>query len=357
MFKKKIKISNTVFIGDGQPCFIIGEIGSNHNRSKTTVKLLIDACADAKFDAVKFQIYDPELAFSKNLRAKDVNLSKLYGANTPWWKVARDKILMPRSWFKEMYKYAKKKKLIVFSTIHLLEDYYFLKQIGVPLIKIASIDLEYNFLINQLSKLKIPTILSTGMANVNEISNTIKIFRKNKNPNLAVLHCVSQYPPPDQDANLKNIQMIKDKFKCIAGYSDHSADNLSASLSVFQGAKIVEKHITLDKKYPGPDHPFAIEPKEMIDLVNNIRRAEKMLGQYDRVISKGDLKAKKMIRRSIVLKKDIKAGEKITLNNIKFARPPTGISPNRFDDYKNKKIKKNLKAETILKVEHFLNAK
>jgi len=354
MFKKKIKISNTTFIGDDYPCFVIGEIGSNHNRSKSTVKLLIDACANAKFDAVKFQIYDPELAFSKNLLTKDVNLSGLYGANTPWWTVARDKILMPRSWFKEMYAYAKKKKLIVFSTIHLLEDYYFLKDMGgVPLIKIASIDLEYKYLINQLSKLKIPTLLSTGMATINEILGTVKIFKKNKNPNLAILHCVSQYPPPDEDMNLNNIKMLKDKFECIVGYSDHSADNLSAILSISKGAKIVEKHITLKKNYPGPDHPFAIEPKEMIDLVKNIRRSEKMLGSYHRVISGGDLNAKKIIRRSIVLKDDIKKGEQITLKNVKFARPPSGISPNEFDKYKKKRIKKNLKSETVLQPRDF----
>lgn len=355
MFHKKIKISSKKFIGKDEPCFIIGEIGSNHNRKKSTVKKLIDACAAAKFDAVKFQMYDPELAFSKNLLTKDVNLSHLYGANTPWWKVARDKILMPKSWFREMYSYAKKKKLIVFSTVHHIEDYLFLKNFGVPIIKIASIDLNYNFLINQLSKLKIPTLLSTGMATINEISNTVNIFKKNKNPKLAILHCVSQYPPPDKDINLNNIKMFVDKFKCIVGYSDHSADNLSASLSILHGAKIIEKHITLDKKYPGPDHPFAIEPHEMIDLVKNIRRAEMMLGKYYRAISSRDIQAKKIIRRSIVLKHDIKKGEKITLEKVKFSRPPTGISPNEFEKYKKKQVKKNLKSETILKKSDFFH--
>ena len=188
MFNKKIKINKDITIGYNQKCFIIGEIGSNHNRNKITVKRLIDACSDAKFNAVKFQLYDPELAFSKNLLTKDVKLSHLYGANTPWWEVARDKILMPKSWFNEMYKYARKKGLIVFSTVHNINDYLFLKKIGVPLIKIASIDLEYNFLIEQIAKLKIPTLLSTGMASIQEIENTVKIFRKNKHKNLIILH-------------------------------------------------------------------------------------------------------------------------------------------------------------------------
>lgn len=111
MFKKKIKISNKRSIGENQPCFIIGEIGSNHNRNKLTVKKLIDACAKAKFDAVKFQLYDPELAFSKKLKVKDVGLSNLYNPEKRWWLVARDKILMPKNWFKEMYSYARKKKI------------------------------------------------------------------------------------------------------------------------------------------------------------------------------------------------------------------------------------------------------
>ena len=145
MFKKKIKISNKRSIGDNQPCFIIGEIGSNHNRDKSNVKKLIEACAKAKFDAVKFQLYDPELAFSKKLKVKDVGLSNLYNPEKPWWLVARDKILMPKNWFKEMYSYARKKGLIVFSTVHNIEDYNFLKKIGVPIIKIAKVGSQYTF--------------------------------------------------------------------------------------------------------------------------------------------------------------------------------------------------------------------
>lgn len=354
MFKKIIKISKKKSIGENQPCFIIGEIGSNHNRNKGTVKKLIDACAKAKFDAVKFQLYDPELAFSKKLKVKDVGLSKMYQKDAPWWKIARDRILMPKSWFKEMYSYAKRKNLIVFSTVHNLEDYNFLKNIGVPIIKIASIDLEYNLLVNQISKLKKPTLLSTGMANINEIKKTVKIFKKNKNSNLVILHCVSQYPPSDKDLNLNNINMLGNKFKSVFGYSDHSADNFANFVAVAKGAKVIEKHITLNKKYPGPDHPFAIEPNEMIDLVKGIRRVEKMLGSYDRRLSKGDLKAKKIIRRSIVLKKDINKGDKINKDNVKFARPPGGISQNLFDKYRKRKIKQNLKAETILQKKHFI---
>ena len=351
MFNKIFKVGKRS-IGENQPCFIIGEIGSNHNRDKKTVKLLIDACADAKFDAVKFQIYDPEEAFSKNVTTKDVHLQHLYGLK-PWWKIARDKILMPREWFKEMYVYAKKKKLIVFSTVHRIQDYYFLKNIGVPLIKIASIDLQYNFLLEKISRLNKPVIISTGMATFAEIKKTLEIFKKNNLKKFGLLHCVSQYPPPDNEININNMKMFNKKFNCVVGYSDHSNDNLSSIVAVANGAKIIEKHITLDKKYPGPDHHFAIEPDEMKDLALSIRRVEKILGSYSRILSKNDKDAKKMIRRSIVLKSDIKKGMKLSLDLVKFARPGTGISTNLFNKVKNKRVKYNLKAETVLKKAHF----
>ena len=223
------------------------------------------------------------MAFSKNLRVKDVGLSNFYNPKTAWWKIARDKILMPKKAGSKKCIHLLKKKLIVFSTVHNIEDYNFLKKIGVPIIKIASIDLEYNILINQLSKLNKPTLLSTGMATFEEIKNTVKYFKKNKNSKLVILHCVSQYPPADKDLNINNIKMIGKKFKCIYGYSDHSSDNLANYAAVAQGAKVIEKHITLNKNYPGPDHPFAIEPSEMVELVKNIRRIEKMLGSSKRI--------------------------------------------------------------------------
>ena len=146
--KKVIEIEGKK-IGAGQPCFFIGEIGSNHCLDKQVVKKLIDASAEAQFDAVKFQIYDPKEAFSAREMTSDVKLDHLYGLK-PWWEVARDKILMPREWFGEMFEYARKKKLIPFSTIHRPEDVKFLSPFGLPIIKIASIDLHYHHLLSQL---------------------------------------------------------------------------------------------------------------------------------------------------------------------------------------------------------------
>tara|TARA_B100000989_G_C19512176_1_gene459693 strand:- start:597 stop:1643 length:1047 start_codon:yes stop_codon:yes gene_type:complete len=341
-----MKIANK-FINESSPCFVIGEIGSNHNLNFKNVKKLIDAANKAKFDAVKFQIYDAEEAFSKNETTKDVGLEKLYGIR-PWWEIAKNKILMPKKWFKPAYSYAKKKGLIPFCTIHRNEDVNFLKKIGIPVIKIASIDFTYFQLLEKLIKLKKPMIISTGMASSLEILQTVKFLRKKKFFNFCLLHCKSNYPPKTNEINLNNIIMFKKKFKCLAGYSDHSPSVIDSIVAVSNGAKIIEKHITLNRKMKGPDHKFAIEPREMIDLVDGIRRTEKILGTFERKIYPSDLSSRKMIRRSIVSKKKILKNETINLDNIKFARPGTGLSTSKFKLINGKKAKENIPAETLL---------
>lgn len=343
---KKIRIENKV-IGGNQSCFIIGEIGSNHNRDKRTVKRLIDAASKAKFDAVKFQVYDPEEAFSKFVTTADVGLKHLYG-NGPWWKIARDKILMPRSWFKEMFGYARKKNLIPFSAVHNIKDAKFLLDLGINVFKIASIDCNHLPLIKQIAKFNKPMIISTGMARIDEIDETMKTLDRLGNKKIALLHCVSCYPPRNEIINLKNIQMLKERYDCIVGFSDHSISNSFSVAAVALGARIIEKHITLDRKTKGPDHPFALEPNDMESLVESIRAVEKALGNKERVLSKDELMARKMIRRSVVAKTDIKKGEAVTLKKVKFARPGTGLSPNNFKQIEGKKALMPIPAETII---------
>lgn len=343
---KKIRIENR-FIGENQRCFIIGEIGSNHNRDKRTVKRLIDAAAKAKFDAVKFQIYDPEEAFSKNVTTGDVKLEHIYGKSA-WWKIARDKILMPRSWFKEMFDYARKRDLIPFSAVHNVKDAKFLLDLGTSVFKIASIDCNHLPLLKQIAKFNKPMIISTGMARIDEIDATMKTLVKMGNKKIVLLHCVSCYPPRNEIVNLRNIQMLKERYDCIVGFSDHSISNVFSATAVGLGARIIEKHITLNRRTKGPDHPFALEPKDMVNLVESIRAVEKALGRKERILSKDELEARKMIRRSIVAKADIKKGESVTIENVKFARPGTGISPNDFKKIEGKKTLKLIPAETII---------
>ena len=153
--------------------------------------------------------------------------------------------------------------------------------------------------------------------------------------------------------NLNNILQFKKNYKFPIGLSDHASNNYASFAAVAMGAKIIEKHITLDKKYPGPDHPFAIEPDEMKEFVKGIRFIEKSLGNYKRKLSMREEKNKKTIRRSLVAKKNLKKGTYINENDIKYARPGTGIPTTEADVYYKKKLKKNIDAETVLKIKHF----
>ena len=191
-------------------------------------------------------------------------------------------------------------------------------------------------------------IVSTGMASEKEIQETYVKLKKWNQKDLSFLHCVSVYPPKPESVNLNNIISFKKKYNLPIGFSDHSSGTCTSVSSVVLGSNIVEKHITLDKNYPGPDHPFAIEPDQMKKMVSEIREIEKSLGSFKRILSKQEEKNKKMIRRSIVASKLIQKGTKISLNNTKFARPGTGIPSNDFDKLDGKLAKKNIPAETII---------
>ncbi len=334
-------------VGKDQRCFIIGEIGSNHNLDKVVVKELIDSASEAGFDAVKFQLYDAEEAFSKKEMTTDVNLESLYGTH-PWWEIARDKILMPRDWFGEMFEYAKTKNLVPFSAIHRPQDAEFLIQIGSPVFKIASIDLHYHFLLKQLMNHKLPFLISTGMGYLSEIDETFRMLEQEGCRDIILLHCVSCYPPLPEDTNLRNIQTLQNAFQVPVGFSDHSTGIVSSVGAVALGAKVIEKHITMDRKMKGPDHAFALEPDEMIQLVEAIREVETSLGSTQRMLSKDELEARKMIRRSIVAKVSIKKGERISLEKVKFARPGSGITTNEFKYVKGRSVNQDIEAEEII---------
>lgn len=341
-------------IGIKQPVFLIAEVGSNHNRDKNTVKKLIDCAAKAGFDAVKFQIYDAKEAFSANETTKDVKLDHLYGLK-PWWEVVRDIILMPREWFQEMFKYVRAAGMIPLSAIHRAEDCRFLLDLGLPAIKIASIDLTYYQLLKKLVQFKLPMIVSTGMGQAHEISKTMGNLKNWGQRDVVLLHCVSCYPPKPEEVNLNNILNFKSLYNIPIGLSDHSDGVATSIASVALGVNVIEKHVTLDKSYPGPDHSFALEPNEMIRLVKEVREVEKSLGYLQRKLSKREIENRKMIRRSLIAKVAIKKGETINVEKIKFARPGTGIPTYEFNKAKGCRAKCDIEPETIIKWNMLIN--
>ena len=342
---KNVEIERKL-VGDNQPVFTIAEIGSNHCLDKRVVRELIDHSAAAGFDAVKFQIYNAEEVFSKSEMTTDVGLDHLYGVK-PWWEIARDQILMPRDWFGEMFNYVRSQGMIPLSAIHRVEDAEFLLEYDLPAFKIASIDLNYLSLIEKLTAFDKPFIVSTGMAYLSEIDETMRLF-KEKNSDVVLLHCISQYPPNPSEMNLNNIPMLHDSFNVPVGFSDHSTGTVSSVVAVALGAKVIEKHITLDKTLQGPDHPFSLEPAEMHQLIKAVRETESSLGKRERVLSEKELASRKMVRRSIVTTQEIKPGDLITKDKVKFARPGTGVNTNEFSYIENRKTKQAIPAETVL---------
>ncbi|MFC1853643.1 N-acetylneuraminate synthase family protein [candidate division CSSED10-310 bacterium] len=329
MTNKTITLDGQI-IGAEHPVFLIAEISSNHARDKSVVKKLIDATAETGFDAVKFQTYDPLEVFSGKITTTGLKIDHMYG-HRPWWEVTRDHILMPREWFGEMFSYARERNLQVFSTVHSARDAEFVMQFNPPAFKVASLDVTYFDFLADLATFGKPIILSTGMHYLGEIEEAVHTIIHSGNDQVALLHCVSIYPPKPEEGNLNNIPMLQKAFELPVGLSDHHPDNFMDIAAVAMGACIIEKHITLDRNMKGPDHPFALDAEGMRNLVENVRNTEKSLGSYKRVLSKAELTSRTITRRSFVARKDIDKAEIFTPENLKLTRPGTGIHPK----YKN----------------------
>jgi len=329
--KKEIKIGDKT-VGKNHPTYIIAEIGSNHNRDLNIAKKLIDKAANAGVDAVKFQTFKAE---------------KLYSKKTP--KFSKDNIKpfdliksteLPRAWHKELYKYTTDINLHFLSSPFDYEAVDELDKIGVPAFKIASFEIVDLELIKYIAKKGKPVILSTGMANIEEIEEALKAIRSQRNDDIILLHCNSMYPAPVDIVNLNAINTMYKTFKIPIGFSDHTLGLHIPIAAVTVGACVIEKHFTLDRAMPGPDHPFAIEPSELKELVRFIRDIEKAKGTG--VKDKSDLEAKEnylKARRSIHAKIDIPKGVKIRKDMLIVKRPGYGIKPKFIDVIVGKKAK------------------
>jgi len=337
-------------IGHGCPVFLVAEIGSNHCRDKKVVRKLIDLASETGFDAVKFQTYDPEQIFSGNITTRDVGYEDLYGFH-PWWKIARDHILMPRTWFGEYFSYARDKNLQVFSTAHSVEDIEFLLQFDPCVFKVASLDVSHLDFLAALASYGRPILLSTGMHYLGEIETAVETVAKAGNDRTVLLHCVSNYPPAPETLNLRNIPVLRKLFDLPVGWSDHSVDNYSAIASIALGACVIEKHVTLDRHFKGPDHSFALDPVGMKDLVEGVRTAERSLGTFKRDLSEAELTTRKLARRSIVAKASITKGCVFTKENLKLSRPGNGLHPRYLKMLLGRKAGINVEKEELIRWE------
>jgi len=328
---KFFKIKNKK-IGPGYPTFIIAEIGLNHNGNVINCIKLIDQAKLAGADAVKIQVSTPEESYAKN--TKSYKIFKKYSLN--------EKEIL------KLKKYADMKKIIFFFTAGDFKSLNLVRKLKMPAIKISSGLMTNTPLIKEASKIQVPMIISTGMCYKNEIIKTYKIAKKNNKCGLALLKCTSLYPAPDDTINILAIKDFIRTFKIPIGYSDHTRGNLACLVAVSMGAKIIEKHFTLDKKQKGGDHKFSSEPKELRTLVEDIRRTESLMGKSKIKPHKKEIILRKKNFRSILAKENIKKNEKLTLFNIALKRTldhRNSLGPDFFYKVIGKKAKKNILAD------------
>lgn len=329
----------------GRSVFIIAEIGNNHNGSKDTAKKLIDIAGEAGVDAVKFQTFT----------GLDIVSPKVKASEYPGWDVKHfeywyqfiDSIALPLKDHAEVYQYAAEKGLIPFSTPTSVKMVDFLESIDNSIYKIASMDITNIPLLKRVAATGKPVILSTGMSDEDELIKAVEIFSNNE---LAVLHCISDYPVQPENVNLLSVKYITDRYKVISGLSDHAVTNEFAAGAVALGGRIIEKHITVSRQAKEKaEHHFSLEPAELKSLVQSIRNMEKGLGTQQWYRSPAEAENKTKYRRSLHLNKDKKAGEIITPEDISVVRPALGDPSADFDLFIGKKLTKDVAAWTGLR--------
>jgi N,N'-diacetyllegionaminate synthase len=312
--------------------FIIAEAGVNHNARMDLALQLVDQAVLAGADAVKFQTAIPEMVATE-VAEKARYQQKTTGSKESQLDMIR-KLLLPMEAFHDIGAYCRKKGILFFSTAFDLMSLDYLERLGQPYHKIPSGEITNLPYLRQIGSYRKPVILSTGMATLGEIEaaiDTVESAGTSRN-RITVLHCNTEYPTPVGDVNLRAMQTIKDAFGVEVGYSDHTDGIEIAIAAVALGARMIEKHMTLDRTLPGPDHVASLEPAAFMAMVSAIRNVELALGSTIKHPSSSEVKNRLVVRRSLVALTKIKAGEIFSSHNMTAKRPGNGISPMRWDE-------------------------
>ena len=326
---------------------IIAEAGVNHNGKLAVAKKLVNAAKNVGADIVKFQTYRTENIVTKS--SKKAIYQKKYKPKESQYNMLKNLELSFKE-FEILSRTCSKKKIEFLSTGFDINSIKFLNSINQKRFKIPSGEITNYPLLRFIGKKKKEIILSTGMSNLKDIELAIKVLTDFGTPlkKITILHCNSAYPTHPKDVNLKAMITIKNNFGVKVGYSDHTLGIEAAIIAVSLGAKIIEKHLTLNKKSAGPDHATSVEPHVFKKMVSAIRRTEEYLGKEKKVMTKNESENKNVVRKSIVASKDIKKGENFSEVNLATKRPGEGISPMKWKKIIGKKAKKNYKKDDFI---------
>jgi sialic acid synthase SpsE len=319
-------------IGTGHSCYIIAEAGLNHDGKVEQAKELVDAAKKSGADLVKFQVFETKELCS--LSSKAYPLFKSLELTKEQWK--------------EVAAYASHREMPFSASVFGDYSLGLLKEMRCGCVKIASSDITYGPLLIEAAKTGLPLVISTGMSYLGEVDQAVRTFRQAGGRELALLHCVSNYPTSPKDANLKSMRTMRSAFQVPVGFSDHTMDDIVPLAAVAMGANILEKHFTLDRGLPGPDHKLSMIPEEFEKMVRNVRCVESAMGSGDKVPVEKEMPVRLSARRSIVANHMIAAGNTICRDDVRIARPGSGIGPDMMQMILGRKAKRDISSDTPL---------
>lgn len=325
---------------------IIAEAGVNHNGDIDNAFKLIDTAKAAGADIVKFQTFNANKLASRY--AQKAEYQKTFTNKSESQLDMLRSLELTKKQHKELIDYCTKKGIQFLSTPFDLDSIEMLQELNLPMYKIPSGEITNLPYLIRIASLQKPVILSTGMCTMNEIREAVTILREYGTNDISILHCNTQYPTPYEDTNLLAMLTLKQEFGEKVGYSDHTLGIEVPIAAVAMGAKIIEKHFTLDKNMDGPDHAASLEPEELELMVKSIRNIEKALGNGKKVPSKSEVDNIAVARKSIVAKTNILEGDTFTENNITVKRPGTGISPMKWFYVLGKTAKKKFEEDELI---------
>lgn len=346
MSKRNIKIGNKK-IGPNQPVFVVAEAGVNHNAKLDLALKLIDAAVFAGADAVKFQT-----ARAKQVTTSSADLAdyqkKNIGKKESQLNMIKKLVLKESDW-PVLAKYAEEKGIIFFSAPHgHVASADLLHKLNVPAYKFGSGDLTNIPLLEHVAWFGKPMILGAGMSDMETVREAIMAIKRVGNNQIMVLHCTTDYPLAPENVNLLAMQTMAKELKILVGYSDHTIGSQTAVMATAMGACMIEKHFTLDKTLPGPDHVASMEPLEFKEMVSQIRKATIILGSSKKRILPCEKQFIQVMRKSLVASKQIKKGEKFTAQNLTVKRPGTGVQPGRYNEVLGKIATRVIPKDTVL---------
>jgi len=318
----------------------------NHNGDIEMAKKLVDAAVEAKADAVKFQTFKAEKLNTRNAPKAKYHIETT-GKKGSWYDLLKSQELSDEE-HRILYDYCRSKAIIFISTPYDEDSADMLEKLGVPAYKIASTDVTNIPLLEHIAEKKKPVILPTGMSTYAEIGEAIKAIKEKGNDKVVVLQCTANYPARIEDANIVVMNEIRRKFDVLVGYSDHTTGLVLPVAATVLGSCLHERHFTLDRNLPGPDHRASIEPDELKQMVIDIRLAEKCMGSTRNKPARCELENIPKLRKSVVAAANIKKGTRITARMVCVKRPGTGMHPRHLREFIGKKALKDIKEDELL---------